>query len=170
MEKVLEPLHQSLQKLIGFHRQLLDTVRLEREALIEAQTKSVQEVTLAKHALLISIQQEEVTRLKHVAAIALVWKRPLKELTLPNLIIAIQVKDPKASEQFRSSFNALTLLIQRITEQNDYNKALVERSLEHVNEMKRNVLGEGVPRSNTYTAQGQRIAQTGGARMISKEA
>src|SRR5690606_37128371 len=101
---------------------------------------------------------------------ALDWKKPLKELTLPNLIIAIQGNDPKAAEAFRSAFNALTLLIQRISDQNNDNRLLVERSLEHVGRMKKNVLGEATPRSDTYTPNGQKSNPAPGSRLLSKEA
>jgi hypothetical protein len=54
--------------------------------------------------------------------------------------------------------------------QNRQNQALVEKSLGHVNEMKRNVLGETTPMANTYTPNGQKSGPVAGARLISKEA
>jgi flagellar biosynthesis/type III secretory pathway chaperone len=165
----LQLIHSSLQKLIGLHRQLLEVCRSEREALTQADLKRIEETTLAKQGVVEEIRQAEGRRIQHVAELAMLWKKPIRELSLPSLIIAIQGQDPKAAEQLRSAYNALTVLIQRITEQNDDNKALVQRSLSNVNEMKRNVLGEAVPKSNTYTAQGQRAGVTGGARLISKE-
>ena len=170
MERPLNEIYASLQKLIGLHRQLLEICRMEREALTQADLKQIQEATLSKQGTVEAIRRAESTRINAVSELAMAWKRPLRDLSLPNLIIAIQGRDPHGAEQLRSAYNTLTILIQRITEQNDDNKALVERSLEHVNEMKRNVLGEAVPKSNTYTSQGQRNGVTGGARLLSKEA
>jgi flagellar biosynthesis/type III secretory pathway chaperone len=168
--KNLEPLYASLKKLIGLHRQLLETCRLEREALTQADIKQIQEATLAKQTVVEQIQRTESQRVQQVADLAMHWKKPMRELSLPSLIILIQGQDSKGAEALRSAFNTLTVLIQRITEQNNDNRALVERSIANVNEMKRNVLGEAVPKSNTYTANGHRAGVTGGARLISQEA
>jgi hypothetical protein len=160
----------SLQKLIGLHRQLLESCRAERAALVQAELKDIQEATLVKQGVIEAIRQAENERIRAVSELALLWKRPVRDLSLPNLIIAIQGQDAKGAEQLRTSYHALTILIQRITEQNGDNRALVERSLANVNEMKRNVLGEAVPKSDTYNPQGQRSGVTGGARLISHEA
>jgi flagellar biosynthesis/type III secretory pathway chaperone len=169
VDKSVSDIFDSLQKLIGLHRQLLEICRAERDALVQAEIKAIQEATLAKQGVIEHIRQAETERLKRVGGLAMKWKKPLRELSLPNIILDLQAADPKAADQLRSAYNALTILIQRITEQNDDNRRLVERSLEHVNEMKKNVLGEAVPKSNTYTARGERAATTGGARLISKE-
>ncbi len=164
-----QDLYAVLQKLLGLHRQLLETIRHERQALISANTGNIQEAAHAKQALIETIRQQEVERLKITGALAIAWKRPLRELTLSNVIIIVQEKDQKTAEQLRSVYSALTLLIQRITDQNRDNQVLVEKSLEHVHSMKKNVLGESVPRSNTYSAKGQRSAPQSGARLISQE-
>jgi flagellar biosynthesis/type III secretory pathway chaperone len=166
----IQRLHEALQKLIGLHRQLLDSVRLEREALTAASLKDIQDATFAKQALIEAIRQAETERLRATGELAIAWKRPVKDLTLGEIVIAVQGRDAKTAETLRSSLNALNLLIKRIREQNDDNRGLVERSLEHVHQMKRNVLGEAVPNTGTYTQQGQKNPATGGARLISKEA
>lgn len=170
MEKIVENIYRVLQKLIGFHRQLLEKTRSERAALVEANVSAIQEATHAKEALIEAIRQEENRRLKITGDLAIEWKKPLRELTLPNIIIEVQGKDLKTAELLRSSYNTLTFLIQRIEEQNQSNLKLVETSLEHINNMKKNVLGESNPHSDTYTQQGQKMTPTGGARLLSKEA
>jgi len=170
VEKTLTQVYQTLEKLVGLHRQLLDTVRMERDALVQADKKGVEEAVRAKQAIIEAVRMCESERLKKVGELALLWKKPLRDLTLPLIIIAIQGEDPRAAEQLRGAYNALTILIQRITDQNNDNRAFVEKSLEHVHAMKRNVLGESVPKSNTYTQQGQKSNPVNGARLISKEA
>lgn len=170
MEKPLKDIYEALQKLLGLHRQLLDTVRMEREALVNADLKGIEDATRAKQALIEAIRIAESERLKRLGSLALAWKKPVTQLSLLNIAIAIQVAEPKGAEQLRSVHGALQLLIQRIGEQNLENQALIERSLVHIHEMKRNVLGESVPAANTYSARGEPRNSTGGARLISKEA
>ena len=170
LQEIYQSIYATLQKLVGLHRQLLDTVRLEREALTNADVKAIQDATTSKQALIEGIRHAEIERLKAIGSLALLWKKPLKDLTLSNLIIGIQATDLKLSEQFRTALNALTILVQRATEQNEDNRGLVEKSLEHIHQMKRNVLGESKPKSNTYTQQGQRANLGGNSRLISKEA
>ncbi|HAR44565.1 MAG TPA: hypothetical protein DCS07_18350 [Bdellovibrionales bacterium] len=105
-----------------------------------------------------------------MVTLSLLWRKPLRDLSISQVIIAIQSDDPRGAEQFRTANNVLTILVQRIKEQNDSNRALVERSLEHVHVMKRNILGESVPKSNTYLQNGQKSNPVAGARLISKEA
>lgn len=170
MENLLDPLLKSLQRLLGLHRQLLDCVRAEKEAFRDADLKAIQECTYNKEALVESIKGAEQERLKIMATVASAIKKPLKDLTLPHLIIETQAKHAKLADQLRTSYNALTIIIQRISEQNAYNRGLIEQSLAHLDSMKKNVLGEAAPRSGTYSAQGQKVNGAGSSRLISKEA
>lgn len=167
---VIDSIHAALQKLTGLHRQLMETVRMEREALVAADIRRIEEATVAKQALVEAIRQAESRRIGHVAELAVILRKPVRELTLPAIIIQVQGHDAKRAEQLRSAFNALTLLIKRIAEQNTSNQRLVEESLMHVQQMKGNVLGETTPKANTYTAKGQRSGAQPGARLFSKEA
>ena len=170
VERPVDLIYNALQRLVGLHRQLLDTVRIEKEALVQADLKGIQETTCAKQALIESIHQEESQRLRYMAELALEWKRPLRDLSLSAIAIAIQGRDPKGADQLRSVFNALTILIKRVSEQNQENKVVAEKSLHHINQMKRNVLGESNGKSNTYTQQGKRSAGPNESRLISREA
>ena len=149
----------------------MDIVRMEREALVQADVRGIQEATVAKQAMIEGIQRAETERLKALSELAVLWKRPMRDLTLPAIIVTIQSLDPKFTEQLRSAYNALTILIKRITESNKDNQVLVERSLENIHHMKQNILGESVPKASTYTQNGQKVNQTtSGPRFVSKEA
>jgi hypothetical protein len=169
MEKELTEIHRILENLVGLHRQLVEVVRSEREALVSADLKAIQERTYAKEALIEQIRAQESARVRQVSALAILWRKPLRELTLPKLIIEVQGKDLALAEQFRTLFNTLSLLVQRIEQLNQDNRALVQKSLDHIEDMKRNVLGEASPKSNTYNPQGQRAHNAGTSRLISKE-
>jgi flagellar biosynthesis/type III secretory pathway chaperone len=148
----------------------MDLVRAEREALTDANLKTIEMITSSKQALVEEIHRVENLRLKLVTELALLWKRPFKELTLTNIIIKIQGYDPKGADQLRSTYNTLTILIQRITDQNNDNKALIEKSLDHIHSMKKNILSEATSKSNTYTQQGQKSSTHPSSRLISREA
>lgn len=160
----------SLQKLVGVYRQLLEVVRAEKEALVSAELRAIQEVTARKQALLETIRQEETARLKLVTEFAMKWKTPIKEITASALAIQIQAQDMKLADQLRSVSNTLSVMIKRAADQNEENKLLVQKSLEHIGAMKRNVLGESTAKANTYNPQGQKSRGAGGSRFVSKEA
>lgn len=170
MEKPLEQIYQHLQRLIGLHRQLLDVVRVEREALIQAEVIGIQEATLAKQAAIEAIQRAETERLKSIAELAILWKQPVRELTLGVIITRLEPFDQRQAEQFRSAQATMNLLIRQASEQNEDNRALVSRSLDHINQMKQNVLGESSPQAGTYNQQGAKNRGSGASRLISKEA
>lgn len=170
MDQLLNQIYQCLQKLTGLHRQLIEIVRAEREALVQADLKAIESTTQAKQKIIEDIYQVESQRVKLTTHLAMAWKKPLHDLSISNIIIQIQSVDSKLAEQFRSVFNALTILIQRISEQNRDNRSLLEKSIEHIQKMKMNVLGEGSPKSGTYTQQGQRASGGTSSRLISKEA
>jgi hypothetical protein len=168
--ELIGQLHASLQKLVGYHRQLMDAVRMERDALVQAELRAIRETTCAKQCLVESIRIEEAVRVRVVSELALLWKRPSAQLLLNQIIIEIQVTDPKGADQLRSALNALTILVKRVMELNDENARFVAHSLEHITNMKRNVLGENTTSSQTYTQQGTRTHTAGASRHISKEA
>ena len=137
---------------------------------MDADLRGIQETTIHKQRIVEAIKAAESERLKRVGILAVAWKRPARELSLANLIAHLEPSSMKDADQLRAALNALTGLIERITESNADNRRIVERSLSLVDEMKKNVLGEAIPKSNTYTSQGQRQAQTSGARLFNKEA
>lgn len=166
----LDKLYVCLQRMIGLHRQLYDICKMEREAFVAADSKMILEHTQAKELIIETIRQAESDRIRISTHIAMVWKRPLLDLTLSFIIQELEPKEPKNAERFRSVLTTLTVLIDRTKKQNDSNRSLVEKSLEHVHAMKKNVLGEAVPQSDTYSNQGQKLAHTNGARLLSTEA
>ena len=166
----LESLYVCLQRMLGLHRQLYETCKLEREAFVAADVKLITEQTHAKELVIETIRQAEAERIRISTFLSLEWKIPLRELTLSNIIKEVEPRDAPTAEKFRSALTALTVLIERAKKINESNRELVEQSLSHVNAMKKNVLGEALPSTETYGSQGQKLPQTGGARLLSTEA
>ena len=169
MEASLKQIHEILQRMIGFHRNLLDLVRQQREAIAQAELSRIQEITGSQEFLIENIRLAEAERVRELTGLALVIRRPLKDLTIGELVLLAQSDHPKLSASLQTDRNTLQILVQRIEEQNRYNAALIQDSLGHVQRMKLNVLGEGVPKSDLYTAKAQRSAPIQGARLISTE-
>ena len=163
----------SLQKLLGFHRQLWDQVRAERDALVNADRNLIQEVALAKQALVESIRVVESARLKVVAQLEKIWGQRGTPLSLSELIVRVQGADQALASQLRTQQNALRHLAERIQLTNESNRQLVESSMKHVDRMKKNLMGEVDPKSALYTPQGNKGAsgpQGSQARFLSREA
>jgi flagellar biosynthesis/type III secretory pathway chaperone len=166
----LEKVYASLQRMIGLHRQLYEICKQERVAYVAADVKAITEQTQAKELVIETIRQAEADRIRASTKLAIEWSVPLASLTLTYIVQELEPRNAKLAESFRSALTALTVLIDRAKKQNASNRELLERSLEHVHAMKKNVLGEAVPASDTYGNQGQKVAQTGGARLLSTEA
>ena len=170
MEPRVLDLQQILQKLVGLHRQLLETIRLEREALANADVRRIQETTHAKEAIVESIQTRERERLALMAQFATTKQTDGGRRTLQEIILEIQGSDAKAAESLRTAQMTLKLLLQRIIDANAENGELVKRSLLHLDQMKRNVLGAQPATPETYGPGGRRVPQAvQGSRLISKE-
>jgi flagellar biosynthesis/type III secretory pathway chaperone len=171
MEKTIESLNDlvtKLQKLLSLHRQLLESLRAEREALLAVDVRKIHEVTLEKQAVLQQIVVAEQARVAASRDVAVQLRSPA-EASLGQLVLQSQSVSLKLSEQLRSVQHALVHLIGRIQEQNGSNRQLVESSLEHVNQMKKNVIGESMPKSETYSPTGHRQNAPAQSRLISTE-
>jgi len=163
----------SLQKLLGLHRQLWDQVRAERDALVNANRNSIQEIALAKKGVVEAIRDIESKRLTRMKVLAGLWKRPIADLPISEMILNLQTRDPQLAQSLRTLQNALKHLVERIQTLNESNKQLVEASMKHVDAMKRNLMGEVEPRSTLYTPSGnksQNHPNGSQSRFLSKEA
>jgi len=167
---LLAEIYHALQKLIGLHRQLLEATRGEHQAIVEANLKGIQMATNMKQALVETIGQTESSRLKSTGQLAAVLGKNPAELTLKNIIQIAQDVDRAVSDSLRTSYNVLNLLIQRITEQNQSNKILIENSLAHMQKLRGNALTEASSASVTYTQQGEKSVNVKSSHLISREA
>lgn len=166
-------IYESLQKLVGLHRRLLDLVRSERDALIQADIRVIEEITLSKQALIDAVRREEARRVALVTELSACggWEGTRAgELTVTAIVLRIQGDELRIADQLRSVQTALGILARRVSDQNRANQALIEKTLEHIQRMKRNLLGEAPGNAATYTHQGTRSSQAAGARLISREA
>ena len=101
-EESLDSIYILLQRLLGLHRQLLEAVRAEKEALTLADVRKIQDSTLSKETIIDSVRICEQQRQQAVGELAMIIKTPTRELTLAGLILIVQGFDLKRSNLFRS--------------------------------------------------------------------
>lgn len=166
----LGAVHNSLQELIGLHRQLLDIVRQENAALVQADTKNTFEVVAAKEALLHWIHQAETNRQSTVFQLAERDGLIDTQSTLREVINSYQKSHSDEAKSLELDLSTLQVLVERIQKQNKLNEQIVEQSLKHLNQMKKNVLNETHQQPTTYTSQGQaQSTKSQQSRLVSKE-
>ena len=172
-ENLGERLHGSLQELIGLHRQLLEVVKTEYEAITQADLKATYEAVTNKEALIHWIHREELNRQAITQAIRIEEGIPSDhQPTLKELIVRTQARDTDLSSRLQGDLQALIVLVERIKKQNDLNGTLVTQSLGHINNMKSNIFGETTHQGKTYNQMGQKNqanSNAHGPRLISKE-
>jgi flagellar biosynthesis/type III secretory pathway chaperone len=166
-------LHESLQNLIGLHRQLYEIVKQEHEAITQADTKGTYEAVANKEALIHWIHQAELER--QAITLELEDLEPANggnSVTLKEVILHFQVSRPDLSAKLQSDLSALVVLVERVKRQNQINGNLIDQSLKHINNMKGNIFGETTHQGKTYNQMGQKNQAGGtphGPRLISKE-
>lgn len=168
----LETLHEYLQKLVGLHVQLLEQVKVEAQALAEADLRVLHESSLAKEAIIALIRIEDHRRQMIVDQLQFDGHIPRTSNTLVQIIAHLQGTAPSLAERMQSSLNTLKVMIERIQMQSRINAGVIDKSLNHVLAMKDNLLGEVQP-TRTYSAKGTTnplSATNNGPRMISKKA
>ena len=172
MKQPVKKLYDNLYKQVGAYRYLLEALRKEHAALTDANSKGLQEAVAQKENLLHTIQNAEAERLQLTADLAIEWKLPLDKMILAEIIKRQQtstVEDPELATQLQRVLNTLRILVDRVTKQNRDNGALVERSIEHIEAMKRNVLGEPIQKSDTYTPHGVKKPSQPTSRFLAQE-
>jgi flagellar biosynthesis/type III secretory pathway chaperone len=165
-------LHETLQELIGLHRQLYEVVKSENEAITQADVRATYEATSAKEALIHWIHQAELSRQIVVRNWCEAGQINPAEASLRNLILRTRERDSALADRLQADLSTLMVLVERIKKQNELNGSLVNESLKHIQNMKQNIFGETNPKAATYNQSGQRntgSSNAHGPRLISKE-
>ncbi len=176
IEQEVQSLIKLIQRLVGTYRQLMDGVRLERDAIANADIKHLNEVVLNKEGVIEtirSIERERVASVNKIYLISGLRKRNLEgqeqHLTFNEIIELVQGFNLPLSETLRQLHQTMQVLVGRVRDLNDYNQKLVAKSLEHIERMKRNTFGEASAGRETYTPKGQRQNPGSVPRFVSKE-
>ena len=158
-----------LQKMLGLHRDLLESARKEYSAIERADRGALDACTLVRETLAGSIRIIEDERIRHARDCARALGLKDNDITVAKVADALHATDPKRAGQLRGLRSGLAGLIEAVLAQGKRNSILLERGLQHVREMKKNALSERDRSAETYGNQGQslRPQATG---LLSKEA
>ncbi len=169
LKALIEKLVAQLDTLIGHHRDFCDLVRAEKDAIVTADVKLIQEKTHAKEYLIESIKGLDGKRATTVGEIFFALESSTKNITLSQLILEIESIESELSQKLRSQMNTLIHLVRTAQKLNQQNHDLLAQSIQHIEAMKKNVLGESNPKTETYGAKAQVKSSQTGAKLVSKE-
>lgn len=170
MKEAIELLRNNLKNQIGAHKQLLEIVRSEHEALIRLDLEHVQEAIFGKEALIGVIFKFERERLVIMQDITKALGVAADEMTLSQLAERVQKNYSPLSEEISQILSTLKTLVQQISVQNGRNRSLVASALKHVREMKQNMIGSLGAMSQTYGRNGKKSETGAEPRLLSSEA
>ncbi|MEN9724023.1 MAG: FlgN protein [Pseudomonadota bacterium] len=162
-------LFSQLERLVKLHQQLAELLRVERLTLVSMNLPQIQEVSEQKQSLLHQIALEEAHRVRLIPALSVELGVSAEQATLSPLIQKLQVRDLALAERFVAIRDRLMHLVSEIQSENQSNARFLEASIDHVNQMKKNILGEATPRSGTYSSTGHPQTTAAGSRLISRE-
>ncbi|RYZ69189.1 MAG: hypothetical protein EOP09_08145, partial [Proteobacteria bacterium] len=140
-----------------------------KDAIVTADLKLIQEKTHAKEYLVECIRSLDQKRALAVGEIFFALDSDTKTPTLSQLIMDIESSHSEQSLKLRAQLNTLLHLVKSAQKFNNQNKDLLAQSIQHIEAMKKNVLGESKPKSETYGAQAQVKSGQTGAKLVSKE-
>lgn len=160
-----DTLKKILKRQVHLHKELLDLVRKEREALIATSIEQIKELTFAKEAMVFEVQSVENDRKKWIARLQREFNLSNDSLDLESVIKVLGVE--YREELFRLKTSILTLA-GRIKEISLNNKELTLNALRDANSMKQNALGISSI-NQTYGSNGKVEDNGKSARLISKE-
>ena len=164
----LQILQEILKRELSLHKQLYDTLKLEKEALVGVSIKDIRECTFNKEGLLADIMREETARRRWVQALSDASGIDTADLSAEKVA---ELYGNTHYEQLISVRNALRYLVVQVRELNSENQKLTEHALEESQLMKENALGMTGDRAATYGPKGNMgMAKEKNARIFSQKA
>lgn len=164
--KLYKSLQENIQQMIKMYRVLLDIVRKEKEILISANLKDLNENNKKKESLLFKLRQLEGERMKFVKDLCLHEGIKKEEPRLLDLAIHFEGEE---GDKLRNIHSVLVLLLNRIKNFNDQNESLVRSALETVNGSMTSIKKD-LNSNQTYESKGGiNIKSEIGARLVSKQ-
>lgn len=126
---LLEDLAQVLGQETEKYEALLRLLRRERDLIVKGNLQVLAELVKRKETLVLELKVIQEARLTLMSKVSAMHDIPLVELTLFRL--AELVPAPHATS-YRNLLNRLAVLAARLVEENDWNKALLDRSVAYI--------------------------------------
>ncbi len=165
--RAYQKLHGNLEDIVKVYRQILETVRKEKESLVEANSEKILEYSQTKNQLLAKARSLDALRARYAEELAsLVACDPEN----PRLLDIAKNMGGEEGERLRSIHSTLELLIKRISEINSENENLAKNALKALNgqmtEIKETLTGK-----STYEKKGQvKLGPATSGHFVSREA
>lgn len=157
-----------LDRLVRVYRLLLDSVRREKDLLVEVSVQDLEENNLAKEASLKKLRRLENERIRVVRLLAdqmnIKSEEPLRLLDL-----AIACDDNEQSEALRQKHAVLDLLVKRVIDNNRQNEELAQSALKNVTGAL-NVIRDSTQEKPTYERKGAMKNQGQAGNLVRREA
>jgi hypothetical protein len=133
MDRALEinaHLVDSLENLVKMYRGLLELIRKEKDLLVSANTKELDESNRTKEHMLAKIKLAEQTRMKIARDLA---KEVGSDVDAPRLLELATNLPEEHADRLRNLHGVLDLLLRRVSNLNRENEALAQSALQTVN-------------------------------------
>lgn len=126
---LLENLAQVLGQEVEKYEALLRLLRQERSLIVKGNLQALTELVKQKETLVLELKVIQEARLALMARVSAMYGIPLVELTLFRLADLVHAS---RSTAYRAILNRLAFLAARLVEENDWNRALLDRSVAYV--------------------------------------
>lgn len=120
----------NLEELVKLYRVLLETLRKEKDYLLEANTEKIAEANKTKEALLMKIRTQENMRIRYAEEAAVEVGADSKN---PRLLEIAQKYDGAEGDRLRNIHSTLGILLKRLNEMNKENQQYAESALSNLN-------------------------------------
>lgn len=166
-EKSYTRLLQSLEDLTKLYRSLLDLVRKEKDLLIEADIKKLEESNLSKESMLYKIRTIDGARERYAKELAAALGG---DTTQPRLLELARLAQGAEGDRLRAMHATLDLLVKRTSDLNRENEIYAQSALTTLNGAM-NEIRDTLAGKKTYARQGKMASGPDQAgNFVSKEA
>lgn len=156
-----------LEDLIKVYRNLLETVRNEKEILIGSNLDELTENNRAKEAMLVRIRSLEETRIQVAADLCEALGLSREN---PRLLDIARHLGGVEGDRMHNMHSVLELLLKRVQELNKQNEGLVESALSHITGAMK-AIRETLKEKPTYQRKGEvAAAPAQSGQLVSREA
>ena len=151
-ERAFQKLEANLEELTKIYRNLLETVRKEKEILIRADREALNENNQIKEELLYKLRAQDSLRSRYAMDLATIVGGDVENPRLLELAQKLAGL-PVAADRLRTQHAALDILIKRITDINKDNEEYAKSALKTLNSAIDNVK-ETLSGKKTYEKKG----------------
>lgn len=151
-DRAFHKLEANLEELTKIYRSLLDIVRKEKENLLKADVKALEEGNILKEEILFRLRAQDSLRARYAMELANLVGADTES---PRLLeLAQKMSGTPAADRLRTQHAALDILIKRITDINKENEEYANTALSTVNGALNNIK-DSLSGKKTYGGKGQ---------------